>query len=1064
MLHTMHYRLALDIGTTSIGWCLIRIDDDEPPKPKAVIRAGVRLFGDGREPARGKGEVGSSLAVTRRVARQMRRRRDRMLRRKARIVDALVRLGFWSPVKTERKTLESLDPYELRRKGLDHALTPAEFGRVLFHLNQRRGFLSNRKTDRKDSESGLLKSAIKKLREQLAADGARTVGEWLARRHDQRVSVRARLRGKAIRDRAYDLYVDRGMTAHEFDILWAKQAEFNPVLFSEDTGRLLRKELLHQRALRPVRPGRCTLLPDKERAPLALPSMQRFRIYQELNNLRVLSKLSEAPLDKDQRDTLAALLDHDKLTFTQMRKALGLPVGTKFNLEDVKRTWLNGNATARSLGSDDRFGASWFSFNPAQQDQIVEQLLGEADEDRLIAWLTTATGIDEATAERIAGTHLTEGYGNLSREAIALVLPQLQSEVITFNQAVEKAGLGSHSALSQSEQTGEVLDALPYYGEALQRHVGFADPNAKETDLPEKRFGRIANPTVHIGLNELRKVVNKLIERYGHPSEIVVEVARSLKQGEQQRKDEHERQAARQVENDDYASKIRSLPGLSERHVKASDIRKMRLWVELNPKDVANRRCPYSGEQIGMAMLFSDEVEIEHILPFSATLDDSLNNQTVALRRANRDKGNRTPFEAFGHSPAGYDYEAIIERASMMHESKRKRFAADGYQRWLKEDKDFLARALTDTAYLSRVAKEYLSLVCPANRVRVIPGRMTSMLRRHFGLNNILGLKGEKNRNDHRHHAVDAAVIGVTDQGLLQRFAQASASARTSQLDRLVEGTLLPWDTYRQHVARAIAQIVVSHRPDHGHEGALHNDTAYGLLGKGMVSHRVMLDSFKSAADIERKTFAATDLQKRLLEVTASLSGKAFAARLESFQSESGVRRVKLIEKLQVIEMRGDGSTDRHGTDEDGQPLAYKGYKGDSNYCIEIWRADNGKWQSDVISTFEAHEIARSHTSKGLRDSSHAQNGAPLVMRLVVNDAVRMRVENIDVTYRVAKVSGNGQVFLAPLSEANVDSRNRDASDAFQYMSKMSGSFKTAMARRVTVNEIGELRDPGFRA
>ncbi|MFO1266631.1 MAG: type II CRISPR RNA-guided endonuclease Cas9, partial [Rubrivivax sp.] len=164
MLRKMRYRLALDIGATSIGWCLLRLDNSEPPKPIAIIRAGVRLFGDGREPARGKGEVGTSLAVTRRVARQMRRRRDRTLRRKARIVAALVRLGFWPTETTQQRALVGLDPYELRRRGLDGPLTSAEFGRALFHLNQRRGFLSNRKTDRKDSESGLISSAIKQLR------------------------------------------------------------------------------------------------------------------------------------------------------------------------------------------------------------------------------------------------------------------------------------------------------------------------------------------------------------------------------------------------------------------------------------------------------------------------------------------------------------------------------------------------------------------------------------------------------------------------------------------------------------------------------------------------------------------------------------------------------------------------------------------------------------------------------------------------------------------------------------------------------------------------------------
>ena len=101
MLHRMRYRLALDMGTTSIGWCLIRLDSES--NPCAVIRAGVRIFSDGRNP-----KDGSSLAVTRRLARQMRRRRDRLLKRKARLQDALIRLGFWPPDVVQRKALECL--------------------------------------------------------------------------------------------------------------------------------------------------------------------------------------------------------------------------------------------------------------------------------------------------------------------------------------------------------------------------------------------------------------------------------------------------------------------------------------------------------------------------------------------------------------------------------------------------------------------------------------------------------------------------------------------------------------------------------------------------------------------------------------------------------------------------------------------------------------------------------------------------------------------------------------------------------------------------------------------
>jgi CRISPR-associated endonuclease Csn1 len=1081
MLRKMRYRLALDLGSTSIGWGLIRLDDDEPPNPTALIRSGVRLFGDGREPTN-PGEVGASLAVSRRMARQMRRRRDRLLRRKARISAALVQLGFWSEDKAQQKLLVTLDPYELRRKGLDHALTPAEFGRALFHLNQRRGFKSNRKTDKGYSDGGLLKSTIKKLREQLVAEGARSVGEWLAKRHDQRASVRARLRGKGVKDKAYDLYIDRQMISDEFDRLWAKQAEFTPTVFTEDKRFELRDVLLYQRNLKPVTPGKCTLIESEQRALFALPSTQRFRIHQELNNLRILNRLEEVPLNLTQRDTLATLLEKDKATFVQMRKALHLSVGTKFNLEDAKRKHLNGNFTNKALSEPGRFGAVWFSFSEAQQDNIVEKLHNEPDETQLVNWLVKATGVDEARAEQIATANLPEGYGNLSRKAIDLVLPYLRGEVITFDKAVELAGLGSHSALSMSQKTGEVPDALPYYGEALPRHVAFADGEAKNTDPPEKRFGRIANPTVHIGLNELRKVVNKLLARYGHPTEVVIEVARQLKQGQAQRTAEQERQALRQKDNEDFAQKICSLSGFKDKHVGAKDLRLMRLWTELNPGDVANRRCPYTGEQIGMARLFSGEVEIEHILPFSMTLDDSLNNQTVALRRANRDKGNRTPFDAFGHSPTGYDYEKILERAEWMPKDKRKRFAEGALQKWLKEDKDFLPRALNDTAYLSRIAQEYLSWICPHNRVRAIPGRLTAMLRGKFGLDDILGLKGIKNRNDHRHHAVDAAVIGVTDQGLLQRFAAASASAREGQLSRLVENMPLPWPTYREHVVRAIERVVVSHRPDHGHQGALHKAYAYGLRSDGMVAKREMLDGFESVGAVEKANFAGVKLQQAIIEATKGTSGKDFASRLMAFQQETGVRRVRLLKKLRVIPISDEHAGDRHGTDEEGKPLPYKGYDGNSNHCMEIWRAAKGKWKSSVISKFEANQIFRTNSADRLRDPRQTQAGEPLVMRLMLNDVVRMSLDGKLSDLRVATIKTSGEVLFAPLNEANVDSRNRDRlkakkaqtaqltdttdlsdpSDDFAYVSKSAGSLQTALARRITINEIGDIRDPGF--
>lgn len=146
-----------------------------------------------------------------------------------------------------------------------------------------------------------------------------------------------------------------------------------------------------------------------------------------------------------------------------------------------------------------------------------------------------------------------------------------------------------------------------------------------------------------------------------------------------------------------------------------------------------------------------------------------------------------------------------------------------------KNNKDFLARALNDTAYISVVALKYLSLICPPNHVRAIPGRMTAKLRGKFGLNQLLSGNEEKNRNDHKHHALDAAVIGITDQGLLKKFADANKRTGEFGLKRLVSNMPLPWPTYREDVKFHLQHITVSHKPDHGYQGAMHEETAWGL-------------------------------------------------------------------------------------------------------------------------------------------------------------------------------------------------------------------------------------------
>jgi len=1028
----MKYRLALDLGSTSLGWAMVLLNSKA--EPCAVIRAGVRIFPDGRNP-----KDGTSLAVTRRNARAMRRRRDRLLKRKARMQRLLIEFGFFPADEAARKALETLNPYELRARGLDAALTPAEFARTLFHINQRRGFKSNRRTDKKDNDSGALKAAIGSLRAQLDLAGAggraRTVGELLWRRmNDPDVrTVRARYReqrvtkedGKTRVDKSYDLYVDRAMVEAEFDALWAKQAELNPVQFSVAARAALKDCLLHQRKLRPVRPGRCTLEPDEPRAPLALPSQQRFRILQEVNHLRLLGgRLLEETLSVAQRDKLVAALEEGSKSFkTAIPKLLGLPGTVQFNLADAKRTELKGNATSMLLCKKDFFGPAWHGFSEAQQDEIVMRIQEEESEARLVDWLVNSTGVDEAHALKIANAALPEGYGSLSAKALAKILPAMRAEVVTYDKAVVAAGYDHHSRISHAASTGEILPELPYYGEHLQRHVGFGTGELKDT--PEKCFGRIANPTVHIGLNQVRVVVNALIKRYGHPTEVIVEVARDLKQSQDQRRETQEQQAKNQRRNERLRKDAAAILGMAEERVRQADIQKLILWEELS-FDIADRRCPYSGVQLSAAMVLSEQLEIEHILPFSMTLDDSLNNKTVALRLVNRLKGNRTPWDAReAFAGQGWDYDGILARAERMPRAKRQRFAPDGYEKWLKEDKDFLARALNDTRHLSRVAREYLSLVCPAG-TRVIPGQMTAMLRAKFGLNDILGLNGEKNRDDHRHHAVDACVVAVTDQGLLQRFAQASADARGKGLDRLVETMPDPWPTYREHVRRAVSAIWVSHKPDHGFEGAMHEDT----------------------------TYRPPHLDSKNMWRTRGIGG--------------GKPNEKEAASKAMVGFTGPEHLQRHHRDEAGQQLPYKGYVASPKFCMDIVCNDKGRWESEVVSTFEVYrlvsELGRDSALARIQSKSHSISGKPLVMRLQGGDMVRLEDDDgRPAVLRVVKLKANGQVFFAPHNAANADARDADKQDAFAYLSKYAGSLQKARGRRVAISPSGDLHDPGFK-
>ena len=1038
----MTYRLGIDIGTNSLGWCVLDLSADEIPV--AIRDIGVRIFPDGRDP-----QSGTSLAVDRRMARGMRRRRDRYLLRRGDLMKALIRHDLMPADEPARKQLEIVDPYELRARGLDEALTLHQLGRAIFHLGQRRGFRSNRKTDKADEkESGKIKQAASRLDQKMAESGARTLGEFFCRRRRKGKPVRVRLRGEGAKAE-YDFYPQRAMLEAEFDLLWEAQAGHHPNQLTDKARKDLRRIIFRQRLLRPVEPGKCALDPasDKDdsggfRAPWALPIAQRFRIYQELANLRIVQPdRTERPLTRPDRDAVAnELLCKGKrtVTFKAMHRILRLERDEEFNLESEKRRDLQADETAAVLSKKGLFGPRWHDLDDGQQEEIVECLLSEKDEEALVAWLEKAWNLDAEAAAAVAAAHLPDGHARLGRRALAKIVPIIRDQGLVYADAAEEAGY-HHS----DRRPDDLLPALPYYGEALARHVsGTGDPD----DPLEARFGRIANPTVHIGLNQLRKVVNALIEEHGQPAQIVVELVRELKLSREAKTRTQKEQAENQRRNDLRRAKLRDIgqPDTGENRMR------LRLWEELDPDDTADRRCVYTGEQISINRLFSPEAEVDHILPFSKTLDNSAANRTVSMRFANRAKGDRPPFEAFGHSPTidgyKYDWDEILGRVEGLAKNKRWRFAPDTMEKFERE-RSFLDRQLTDTAYLSRATREYLAHVCDPNQVRAIPGRLTAMLRRNWGLNPLLWDHNLKNRVDHRHHTIDAVVTALTDPGMLKRISTAAEASRKRLIDDMPD----PWEGFREELREALDRIVVSYKPDHGAQGKLHEETAYGLVadparedGYNLVYRKPLMALNENEVERIRDRHLRERLRKYVYE--AKGIGKTLKEALAVFARETGMRRVRLLKKeALVIALSGP----------DGTP--YKAYIPRDNHYIDIFELPDGTWHGEAVTIFQANQ-------PGFQPLGPRENaGARLMMRVQKGDLLRLDHNGAEQVMRVVRLNAKAnRLYLAPHNETgDLQKRHNDPDDPFRWLLASYTKLRNCRARPVGVDVLGRVRDPG---
>jgi CRISPR-associated endonuclease Csn1 len=1057
--------LGIDLGASSVGWALIRV---EKGSPTGIIRAGARVFEaavtdgieSGREESKGK---------ARRDARQQRRQTWRQARRIRRVFQLLQRSGLLpagdaSASEARQNLLTDLDnsiaasdwfkgklkenpdsetyqvwPYLLRAAALTEPLEPHHLGRALYHLAQRRGFLSNRKeaggTD-KEKEQGIVKKKIGELRE---AMGGQTLGEYFSNLHPSESRIRTR-------------YTERSMYKDEFERIWSAQQQFHPAILTPALKKEFFDAIFFQRKLwfSPNLVGKCELEKEEIRAPAHLIISQRFRFLQLVNNLKLsIPGQPECDLTPEERNLLVNKLSSEgDLTFKAFRKLPGF-AKADFNLERGGEERIPGDRTSSELAGI--FGDRWQTMSPAERDQVVHYVWSFEKPEKLANAARKKWNLDEETSEKLASISLEPGYLNLSVKAMRKIVPLLEKGK-TFAEARRELYPGRW-------ESDAPLDLLPSVNES------------------QEVLGQIRNPAVIRALTELRKVVNAVVRQYGKPGEIHIELARDLRNPRKRRQAMAEENRENEKLRKQAARKILDWnPGM--RDPSRRDVQKVLLAQE------CHWECPYTGRPISMDALLGPEpqFDIEHIIPFSRSLDNSFGNLTLCEAQENRNvKKKQTPREAYAGDPEKYDQ--IISRVNKFSSKHAKR----KFSRFVLSEEglaeltsDFAERQLNDTRYATRLAADYVALLYGGRtdaekklRVRTTVGHITGFLRWEWKLNSILndgdssdGGEKPKSRADHRHHAVDAIVTALTNAGSVAMLSRAAERA-PSERRRLFGSVEAPWPDFTDSIRKEIKSIVVSHRPTRRVRGPLHEQTLYSrpfqsktagkrgatLVEKHRVRKLVSTLSSKEVRDIVDAGAKAL-VEQKLIELGGEEPKVVFnnEANLPFFTAHDGrripIKRVRVEKAIPTIQL-GSGRSARY-------------VKPESNHHVEILAEvdKNGKetgWTAEVVSLADA--IKRRRERHPVVKKDHGE-GFEFRFSLARGEALECKDEKrgdrrLFVVRGCTQLSaGSVQIFLTAIEDARM---KKEQVDDEAYLRPVPNTLRRWAARKVRVTPLGDM-------
>ncbi|MFD1261433.1 type II CRISPR RNA-guided endonuclease Cas9 [Entomomonas asaccharolytica] len=858
-----NFIIGLDIGIASVGWAVLR--PNQATEQGRIIDLGVRCFDKAEQP-----KTGEPLNLARRLQRNTRTRLAHRVQRLKKLRRYLKLQGLISSADENAliTPANSPDPWQLRVKALDQLLTGEELARAIYHLVKHRGYYVGRKAEEladEKSDQGRMSKAVKETKGLFESKNYRTVAEMVLKEE----TFKEAKRNKA-GDYKHTFY--RSLLRDELNLLLNKQRELGSSFITDEFIAEVDNIFWYQR---PALSGEailkmlgfCTHEKKEYRAAKACYSAERYIWLSSLNNLRIRDQGEIRPLTEQERAVLVDLpFYQQKITYKTLRKELkkhcdfaptsyftGIGGRTEDELDKAEnKTFFHSKAyhELKKAFTDGR----WLevSKDMALLDEIATILSLYKTDDEINQKLAMLS-LSEDEIKKLLLINFSQ-FINLSLVALQKLLPHLEAGK-NYYEACELCGYHS----KKDQQKVKYLPSLYDFQ---------FDPKSKQ----HKRIPVIKNPVVMRALNQSRKVVNELIRKYGSPSEVHIELARDLSKPFEERTRIQKEQDKFRLEKEKIVEYFNDL--FVGRNPRGAELLKFRLYREQSGKDA------YTLETIDLDRLCEDGyMQIDHILPYSRSYDDSLSNKVLVLNKTNQDKTNQTPYEYLRgeqDTQQWRDFEIWVSNNKNYSRPKKERLLKKNFDE--KTEKEWASRNLNDTRYIARFfsqfVKDNLLFANDKGRVVVPSGNITSTLRKAWGLI-------KRREQSDLHHALDACVVAAANHKLImdinvlnkkdylkERDNFERVDKNTGEIKQLFPE---PWPTFRKEVEARInanpkqsildyklpnyspedidklKPIFVSRMPKRRNSGALHQETIRSAkyLDKQLSTIRKPLTSLK---------------------------------------------------------------------------------------------------------------------------------------------------------------------------------------------------------------------------